>query len=1760
MFTVPGISIQTQIYESNNSLVYRGKTEKDNQPIILKVLKDNYPTPQELARYHTEYEITKSLNLTGVVKVYNLQKYQNTLVMSIEDFGGESLRIWMQQKSFTLEEFLKIAITTTETLGQIHAANIIHKDINPSNIVLNTETSEIKIIDFSISTKLNRENPTIKNPHVLEGTLAYMSPEQTGRMNRSLDYRTDFYSLGVTLYELLTNKLPFATNDALELVHCHIAKQPLHISEINPDIPPVIANIVMKLMAKTAEERYQSALGIKTDLEECLKQLQSHGRISNFVIANQDISDKFQLPQKLYGREREINSLITAFERVTFQNEMILIAGYSGIGKTALVQEIYKPITQKRGYFISGKFDQYQRNIPYSAVVIAFQALVKQLLTEREEKLKEWREKLLAALGINGQIIIEVIPEVELIIGKQPTVIELGLTETQNRFNLVFQNFIKVFTKPEHPLAIFLDDLQWADGASLKLMQLLMSAGSPGLFLIGAYRDNEVSAVHPLMLTLEEIGKTGVIINRIFLSPLNLDTVTEIIADTLRNQPENVRNLAKLVQIKTEGNPFFINEFLKSLATEQLLKFDIRSLSWQWDLKQIQQRNFTDNVVELMAGKIKNLPENTQELLKFSACIGNQFDIINLALLTKQSFREIVDNLQPAINYNLIVSFDSNEEIELALLNPESNQYPLPEYKFTHDRIQQATYSLISEAEKPIIHQKIGKILLQNSFNEQQEDKIFDIVNQLNFTLSLLVNQSEKNELVKLNLKAGKKAKASVAYQSALTYLQIGIQLLGDDRWQKQYELSLSLYQEAVESAYFNSNFILMDQLINEALLQVKNVLDQVKFYEIKILAYIAQYNLNEANNQGLAVIKLLGIKLPKKLNKLNIFWEFLQTKLITANKSISSLEHLPQMSDIHAQTVMGISSTIISTSYSTDLLVFLLMVFQQVRLSIKLGNTAQSAFAYSCYGLFLCGLIEDIEGGFQFGQLALKLLSQIQYQKVTARTKMIVELFIRPWKDSIKEILPSIKEVYHIGLENGDIEYAVYSAYFYCSYAFFGGLSLTVLAEEMNFYTQQMIKMKQERVIDGQKLYHQIVLNLLDKQKNPCTLIGSVYNEELNLPIIKNQNDHHALANYYVNKLMLFYLFGEIEKALTNGRFAQEHLEGITSSYTITYFYFYDALACLAYLTYSPLSEHKKLINKVLAYHKKMKKWAHYAPINYLHKYLLVEAELCRIQGKNSQAIDYYDQAISLSKENEYIHEAALAYELAAKFYLCQGKELTAKAYMQEARYCYQMWGAEAKVKHLEKNYAQLLTTITGRIKDIKTATNITTTDSAATLDIATVMKATQAISGEIMLDKLLSSLMKILIENVGAQTGYLILFYQEKLLIEAEGSINSEDVTFLQSLPVSNCKILSEAIVNYVARTKETVVLNDATRAGNFTSDHYIQTVKPKSILCVPLINQSKLISIVYLENNLTTGAFTSERVEVLNLLSAQAAISIENARLYNEMAKLNQAYERFVPRQFLQFLNKSSIVDVKLGDQVQLEMSVLFSDIRDFTQLSESMTPEDNFKFINSYLSRMEPIITENNGFIDKYIGDAIMALFSGEADNAVKAAIAMLQLLIEYNTIRGRPNRPELKIGIGINTGSLMLGTVGGQNRMDGTVISDAVNLASRVENLTKNYGVSLLITEQTYSRLKNPSNYDMRIIDTVKVKGKSQAVTVYEVFDADLAEIKNQKLATLPIFTEALSLYNHSKLEDAARLFTYCLQKNPGDRVAHIYCQRCLRPT
>ncbi|MCP4752891.1 MAG: serine/threonine-protein kinase PknK, partial [Proteobacteria bacterium] len=981
MIEIEGYRITEQIYKSSHSVIYRGEHVGEKRAVVLKKLKNDYPTVEELAGFRREYETTRSFDLEGIVRVIGLEKYRNTLVMVLEDFAGQSLADLIPKMSYDLAEFLQLSVHLAEILGQIHRQQVMHKDINPSNIIWNPRTDQIKIIDFGISTALSRENPEVRNPDAIEGTLAYISPEQTGRMNRAMDYRTDFYSLGVAFYEMLTRRLPFETQDAMELVHAHLAKTPPPPSALKRDIPKVVSDIVSKLMAKKAEERYQSAFGLKSDLQLCLDRLRGDGTLEAFEIGRRDTSERFQIPQKLYGREKEIETLLQAFQRVRQGGkETMLAIGDSGIGKSALVYEVFKPITEKQGYFISGKFDPFQRNVPYASLIQAFQGLVRQLLTENERNLATWKTKLLKAVGPNGQIVVDVIPDMELILGKQPAIPELPATESQNRFNLVFQNFMRVFASEGRPLILFLDDLQWADAASLKLIELLMAdLKRRHILMVGAYREADIDTLHPWPVVLENLRKAGADVDTIALQPLVKIQVNRLVSETLACDPSVSESLSNLCFEKTRGHPFFLIQFLTALYEDRLIDFDTTRGIWHWDVKRIQEKETTDNVVELMVGKLQKLPETTRNLLSLAACIGAQFELPTLATVNGKSWEETADELWESLQEGLVVpTNDAYKLVGTGKLEPTNGESvtpsEVPTYRFQHNRIQQVAYSFLSNDRQQYVHLTIGRLLLNRIDPEQSEEKIFDIVNQLNSGADLITDPEERDRLTRLNLTAGRRAKDSAAYEVSLNYLSTGLELLDGESWQKRYETALALHTEAAEAAYFCADFDRLDSLGKVVFSQARTLIDKIKIHELEILRRSADNRPLEAIEAGLLVLKEMGVYLPKAPNLLHIVWGLVRIKLALIGKPIDELNAMEDMTRPDILAALRILDHIGQASYFALPRLLPLIVMQYFRLSLKYGHSPATAFGFAGYGMMLSGVLERFEAGCRFGELALSV------------------------------------------------------------------------------------------------------------------------------------------------------------------------------------------------------------------------------------------------------------------------------------------------------------------------------------------------------------------------------------------------------------------------------------------------------------------------------------------------------------------------------------------------------------------------------------------------------------------------------------------------------------------------------------------------------------------------------------------------------------------------------------------------------------------
>jgi predicted ATPase/signal transduction histidine kinase/DNA-binding NarL/FixJ family response regulator len=1313
-------------------------------------------------------------------------------------------------------------------------------------------------------------------------------------MNRALDYRTDLYSLGVTFYELLSGKLPFESTDALELVHCHIAKTPKPVCEIHSEVPQILSDIVMKLMAKNVEDRYQSAFGVKADLQKLQLQFAKTAHIEFFKIAQNDFSGKFQIPQKLYGRESEINTLLSGFERVAFgKAEIMLVAGYSGIGKSVLVKEIYKSLSEKKGYFISGKFDQFQRNIPYSAVVNAFKELAQLLLTENEVQLSVWKEKLLAALGPNGQVIIDVLPEIEWIIGKQPTVPQLGPTESQNRFNLVFQNFMRVFCQPEHPLVMFLDDLQWVDSATLKLLELVMTdQDNTALFLIGAYRDNEVEPTHPLIMTIDKL-KT-VTINQITLKPLAFEHINQLIADSLHQNLKAVGSLTDLVMNKTGGNPFFVNQFLRTLYEEDLLLFVPPTLNeksgWQWDIAQIKVMNITDNVVDLMISQLKKLPESARQVVRLAACVGNRFDLDTLSVIYEKSPAETFQDLMPILIEELILSVSAPE---MSGDDIQSSLSLIRHFRFLHDRVQQAAYALIDDEQKQTVHLKIGRLLLKNTPADALEEKVFDIVEHFNQSLELLNNQAEQLKVAELNLMAGQKAKNANAYVIAREYLHKGMTWLTENSWISHYQFALELHKEMGEVEYFNGHYEQSETLIRLAIKKAKSAIEKVNIYNLLVVQLTLLAKYPEAIASSKKALTLIGINLPDSDFQTAITQEMAEIDQQLENRTIASLIDEPPNTRPEIIAAIKFLRNMLPLSYlAAHLELHGLVCSKMVNLSLRYGYIPESAHGYSSYGLFVGPMLGYYQKAYQFGLLGMKLSDKFNNPTMKCTTGHVFSAFLNHWVKPLTQAQPISEAAYKAALDSGDLPHAGYILFHRTVNQFCQGHSLTQLLIEIPQFLQFVEKIQHQWGIDGILAFQQTLVDLVEQTS--FNVHNHTFNEAQYLENCQNQKSFTGLCCYQILKGMTFFFYGEFAKAYQCIAEVEKLQHAISGIFIVTEYNFYHSLILIARYPNSPKEVQEQYWEQIVANQKQMTIWAENCPENFKHKYLLVQAEIARIEGKSlEEVMDLYDQSIAKARENEFIHNEALANELAAKFWLEKDKEEIAQLYLKKAYYGYQLWGAKRKVEHLEKQYPQWLTQKT-LSPQIKQNASISVTQMASTstqggskwLDLNSIMKAAQTLSGEIVLSHLLEKMMHIVIENAGAEKGFLLLPKNDNWFIEAEGQVDSNEVNVLQSILVDENQPIAQTIIQYVVRTRESVVLADASQEGQFTRDPYIVEQRPKSLLCVPLLNQGQLTGILYLENHLTTGAFTQERLKVLNLLSSQIAISIENSFLYNNL----------------------------------------------------------------------------------------------------------------------------------------------------------------------------------------------------------------------------------------------------------------------------------
>jgi PAS domain S-box-containing protein len=1467
------------LWEDGERVVRRGWQLDDNggrRPVLIVQPAADHPARSTLDRLTHEHELKHELDGAWATRPLELVRKAGRTMLVLEDAGGEPLD-WLLGAPMEVGRFLRLAIGTTAAVGKLHQRGLVHKDIKPANILVNDATGEVRLTGFGIASRLLRER---QSPHPLEtiaGTLAYMAPEQTGRMNRSIDSRSDLYALGVTFYQMLTGVLPFTAAEPMEWVHCHLARRPVAPAERLSKIPGAVSAIVMKLLAKRAEDRYQTVAGLESDLRSCLTAWEAQHRIDDFPLGERDRPDRLLIPEKLYGRGREVETLLAAFDRIVNGGapELVLVSGYPGIGKSSVVNELQPVLVPPRGLFASGKFDQYKRDIPYSTLAQAFQSLIRPLLGKSEADLAPWRDALREALGLNAGLIVDLVPEVKLIIGAPPPVPELPPQDAQRRFQLVFRQFIGVFARPEHPLALFLDDLQWLDAATLDLVEdLLNRSDLRNLLLIGAYRDNEITASHPLMRKLDAIKTAGGTVNEITLGPLAREHIGQLIADTVRCASEPTAPLPQLVHEKTGGNPFFAIQFISSLADERMFVFDHNAACWYCDLDRIHAKGYTDNVVDLMVGKLTRLSLETQDALRQLACLGNVADVAMLSLVLGKPEQQVHAALWDALRQQLIDRFDRS-------------------YKFVHDRVQEAAYALIPEKSRAEAHLTIGRLLAARTSPEKRDEAIFEIVSQLNRGVALITSQDEREQLAQLNLAAGKRAKASSAYASALAYLTAGAALLPEDAWERRQELAFELELHRADCEVYAGELQGAEKRLLALATRTVGTVQRCAVAHRRVDLNIALGAGERAVEVALECLRHVGIDWSAHPTEADARREYERIWSLLGDRAIENLVDLPSMRDPEARAALDVLTSLVLPALYTDKNLLALSACMAVNLSVEHGNGEGSLLNYVATAMIAGPRFGQYVEGYRFVKLACDLLERRGLTYFGARTYTGFAVVV-PWTRPLREGIDPSRRAFQLAKDHGDPTYAALAA---------RGLSTILLA--LGHPLDQF-----EREAEDALEFVQRFGLFLDRLSAPLALarmlrgrtaqFGSLddgqFTERSFEEGCTGQPSRAMLECFYwIRKLQARFFAGDyvsaidaVDKAETwyatspgLPLFPLEQAE----------YHFYAALSRAARcepVGPDPYAKHREALG---AHERHLRAWATICPQNFEDRTALVGAEIARIEGRPLEAMDLYERAIVSARASGFVHNEALANELGARFYAGRGFEKIARVYLQDARYGYLRWGADGKVRQLDQLHPWL--------RQDQHAPGSTETIEAPVeqLDLATVIEVSQAISGEMVLEKLIDRLMRAAIEHAGAERGLLISPRSEKLQIDAEATTRGDDVIVQLRDGAHTAGVVPEALVRYAMRTQETVILDDASSQNPFSADPYIVERRARSILCLPLINQGKLIGILYLENNLTPRVFTPERITVLKVLASQAAISLENTRLYRDLEDREAKIRRLV-----------------------------------------------------------------------------------------------------------------------------------------------------------------------------------------------------------------------------------------------------------------------
>ncbi|MCC6557541.1 MAG: AAA family ATPase [Polyangiaceae bacterium] len=1354
----------------------------------------------------------------------------------------------------SIEQFLRAAIHAAGAVAKLHQSGTIHQNINPQTLRIDPRGQGVELTNAE--SNLSSTRPVLALP--IEA-LPYMAPEQTGRLEGAVDHRADLYSLGVVLYELRAGTLPFHADDPLGWVHCHVARTPRPLAEAAPATPPIVADIVMKLLAKSPDERYQSARGATYDLERCLAALLAEGRIEPFPLGSQDVWDKLQTATRMYGRREELVTLRAGLERVraTGAVEVVLVTGPSGIGKTALLREVQRDAGLP---FLWGELELQERGVPYAALGRAFRDLSRRIVASTDAEIAALRAQLADALGDNARLVMDLVPQLELVLGEPPAVPALSPADARNRFHATLLSFFRVLTSREHPLVLCLDNLQWADVASMELLQhVLTQPDVRNLHVIGIYRDEEVDASHPVTAALDEIRRAGVPITSVEIGPLSQEQVVELVLDMFRCERAQAEHLAALLWTKTSGNPFFAAQLLRALNQEQLIRFDARAWMWRWDIAELEAKEITDDLVELVLGKLRRLTEASLDVLKIAACIGSEFSVRLLGTLCGKAPEEVRKALLPALTEGLL------------LHRPEG-------YKFLHDRVLQAAYAMIPQDEVADLHLRLGWLLLEQAPEGATDGLIFEVVHQLNRGAARAATEGEQRRIAELNLRAGQKAKAAGAARSAATYLATGLSLLPGGGWGGDPRLAFRLHLALAECELLIGRFGEVERLCALLLEHAEARVDRASVHRILIQAAAAQADNARAVEIGLTCLRMFGIELPQSVGPEDARAEIVWVRDKLKELTLEELLALPEMGDpdlvAAAESLAALASTALYVKPDLAQLAFARIV----RLSILHGNCPASIHGYVALAMVLCSVFGEFDIGYRLGKLACELEQRPGFNSGIAFSAAggLVVIWSRP----LREALEYLRIGFRRARDSGNPMFAAATLFHSVSDLLAMGEPLDAAHEATLPALEYAAGAKLAYMVDCFIICQRFISALREGSDRFGSMNAEGSGEEAFEAHLRERNIPLVRFIYHIYKLGARYLVHDYASAGAAADEAEDLRWSSLYSIVDAELCFYAGLTAAALFEGADEAERARLRGRMSAHEAQLRRWAESCPDNFGCRHALVAAEIARVERREHEASTLYDQAVRGARDSGFVQIQGLACELAGRFYLGRAFAILPGAYLREARDCYARWGAIGKVRQLDALHSDLIAAPRRESGPAQSA-------EAEPIDSLTAAKATAAISSEMAPDEVLATLMRILSEHAGAQRACLLVPSREGLSLAAEINSDRDDVQVdipRTKRPISDATF-PLPIAHYVRRTREKLILDDTAANAMFSTSAYVAGVRPKSMLCAPIVRRGEVAGIIYLENRLVRGAFTPRRLALLEFLSA---ISLENALLAADLAR--------------------------------------------------------------------------------------------------------------------------------------------------------------------------------------------------------------------------------------------------------------------------------